>query len=225
MNVLMSRVNRKRIPQHDLGPYVPLKLWTETDNKTFFAEYTKHTSLKKGEGFLTELEGFTTPVMELLVKGLEANDYPLLKCSYIEFRYPEGSWWEEFINLSHVGVKVPRHSIFEVNHKINRTMESLIKPLNYLYHTDKIHNMFLIDSQCQELQQLHPLTAAILVYSGANQKHIKSSHIDYFMQSMISQHGVPMRVFLQLLKEKIVLASTAQYIDHTLVDRMGSLQI
>ncbi|KAJ2685249.1 hypothetical protein IWW39_004401 [Coemansia spiralis] len=105
---------------------------------------------------MIDLYGFSMPLLTQIIKSLQANH--TLHSSDLEDEYPDGGWWEDFWHLSEMHNKFTNHTIYEVNYKIIKTIEAIIKPLNYIFHSEEaISPVYLAGG--------HPLTAAVVNYS------------------------------------------------------------
>ncbi|KAJ2819877.1 hypothetical protein GGI24_004654, partial [Coemansia furcata] len=113
---------------------------------------------------MIDLYGFSMPLLNQIVKSLQTSDYSGLHNEDLEDEYPDGGWWEDFWHLSEMHNRFDSHTIHEVNYKIIKTIEAIIKPLNYIFHSSEaINPLYFPHKKC-----CHPLTTAIIKYSDCS---------------------------------------------------------
>ncbi|KAJ2803608.1 hypothetical protein H4R20_002825 [Coemansia guatemalensis] len=166
--------------------------------------------------------------LEMVMKGLESNDYDWMVMDELDAEYPQGSWWEMVWHLADMHSKLERHTMFEINFKILKTIESVILPLNALFMNQSLGSQYLVDNG-----MYHPLTNAVVSYCDYCYRGemklpepSKYNFIDFFMQAMLTQHGLRMCTFLHMCKSSLTGAlSPIETKDNDLVVAMEQLSL
>ncbi|KAJ2160596.1 hypothetical protein GGF46_002139 [Coemansia sp. RSA 552] len=198
----MARRNARLSKNWRLGMFVQLKLWTVEENQIFFTYLARSVGIMKGAGLKLNRGVLDMSALELIMKGLESNDYDWLLMEELDAEYPQGSWWEMVWHLADMHNKLGRHSMFEINFKMLRAIENILLPLNTLFLAQNVSPLYL-----EREGKYHPLSKAVDRYCGfGGEKDVDLkdlSFIDYFMQAMLAQHGMRMCSFLQVARENL----------------------
>ncbi|KAJ1737400.1 hypothetical protein H4S06_000380 [Coemansia sp. BCRC 34490] len=203
---------------------MPLRLWTDKENQAFFNSFVKSLSITKSAGFRLTRGVLDMSALEIIIKGLENNDYDWLLMDELEMEYPQGSWWEMVWHLAELQNKLGAHTIYEINYKTIKAIENLVIPLNAMFQGHQVNTQFLLGLHSKSY---HPLTAAVFRYTDKSNTYSdkKRTFIDCFMQAMVSQHGARMVSFLQICKENIIRLSSPRNVVDDLVVAMNRMSL
>ncbi|KAJ1902559.1 hypothetical protein LPJ81_003544, partial [Coemansia sp. IMI 209127] len=193
-------------------------------NQEFFSNFVKSLSITRGAGFRLTRGVLDMTALEVIIKGLENNDYDWLLMDELETEYPQGSWWEMVWHLAELQNKLSAHTIYEINYKTIKAIENLVIPLNAMFQGQQVNAQFLLGLRAQAY---HPLTAAIFRYTDQTNSYIehKRTFIDCFMQSMVEHHGTRMLSFLRVCKENIIKLSSPKSPVDDLVVAMNQMSL
>ncbi|KAJ2712356.1 hypothetical protein H4R19_002797 [Coemansia spiralis] len=189
-----------------IGHQVALKLWTVEENRVFYGALARSTMITRGLGIKLSRGVLDMGALEVIMKGLESSDYNWIMMEELDAAYPQGSWWEMVWHLADMHSKLARHSMFEINFKILRTIEHILLPLNAMFANQPMNAQYMARDGL-----FHPLTSAVVRYSDycytdRTALPAPGGHgfIDFFMQAMLAQHGTRMCTFLQICKDNMV---------------------
>ncbi|KAJ2728235.1 hypothetical protein H4S00_001088 [Coemansia sp. D1744] len=203
--MLARRSNPRVNKSWRMGMNMQMTLWTTEENQVFFSNLVRNIVITKTSGLKLTRGILDMSALELIMKGLASDSYNWLVMEELEADYPERSWLEMVWQLADLHNKLDRHSMFEINYKILRAIENIILPLNAIFLGQVMPNTHYVAKN----GTYHPLTNAIIQYgdycrAGTLESNPKEFHfIDYFMQAMVSQHGVRMGTFLQICRESL----------------------
>ncbi|KAJ2850504.1 hypothetical protein IWW36_001820 [Coemansia brasiliensis] len=209
-----------------MGMNMQMTLWTTEENQVFFNTLVQSLVITRGCGLKLTRGILDMSALEMIMKGFSTSDYDWLLMEDLDAEYPQRAWLDMVWHLADMHNKLSRHSMFEVNYKILRAIENIILPLNAIFLNQEIGTQYLINDG-----RYHPLTRAILKYCdycklGTLSDTKEFSFIDYFMQAMLTQHGVRMCTFLQLCKENLCRVSLPPSSDENeLVAAMSQLTL
>ncbi|KAI7820223.1 hypothetical protein BX661DRAFT_189412 [Kickxella alabastrina] len=228
----MDNLSERHKPQNktwQMGTTMQLRLWSKEENMVFYASFARNILVKEGTGLHLNRGILDMNSLQLVLRELELGPGNGTLIEELEETYPGGIWWEMVLYLVDLQGRLNNHTVYEVNYKKLKAVESLIMPLNSIFHR-QVMPLYMI--KCQK--STHPLTASIMrfcdFYSGTFEKigtvELKwNSFIDCFMQTMVNIHGISMVTFLETCKENIEMASTPCCQSDKLVVEMERLAI
>ncbi|KAJ2775035.1 hypothetical protein IWQ56_000299 [Coemansia nantahalensis] len=211
-----------------IGHHVPLTLWTVDENQLFYAALARSTAIARGVGLKLSRGVLDMGALEVIMRGLVSNDYSMILMEELDADYPRGSWWDMVWHLADLHSKLGRHSMFEINFKLLRTIEHILLPLNAMFTGQPMNPQYVAQDG-----MFHPLTSAVVRYcdycyseGGAMPALGEHSFIDFFMQAMLAQHGSRMCTFLQICRDNMLKAPPSPLSeDDELAEAMGHLSI
>ncbi|PIA13622.1 hypothetical protein COEREDRAFT_89376 [Coemansia reversa NRRL 1564] len=203
--MMVAKRNTRLCKSWRVGMKTELKLWSSGENFIFFGMLARSISITKSSGIRLNRGILDMNALEMVMKGLESNDYDWMIMDELDAEYPQGSWWEMVWHLADMHSKLERHTMFEINFKILKTIESIILPLNALFMNQTLGSQYFVDEG-----MYHPLTNSVVsycdyCYRGDTKlpEPNKYNFIDFFMQAMLAQHGLRMCTFLQMCKSSL----------------------
>ncbi|KAJ1720814.1 hypothetical protein LPJ53_004602 [Coemansia erecta] len=213
-----------------------LRLWSPKENAVFYSTFARNIILNSGAGLRLNRGILDMSALQLILRELESGNSDWMTMEDLEENYPGGIWWEMMLYLAEMHGQMNSHTIYEVNYKILKAVETIIVPLNNIFYRQVPPQYLIHYKRC-----MHPLTDAILKYcshpttppadispnlsAGKNPVAAPGNFIDCFMLGMIEVHGSRMIEFLRVCRESIYAFSGSPPQSEDLVKAMERLSI
>ncbi|KAJ1843031.1 hypothetical protein LPJ73_005613 [Coemansia sp. RSA 2703] len=136
-----------------------LRLWSPKENALFYSTFARNIILNSGAGLRLNRGILDMSALRLILRELESGKSDWLTMDNLEENYPGGIWWEMMLYLAEVHGQMNSHTIYEVNYKILKAVETIIVPLNNIFYRQVPPQYLIHYKRC-----MHPLTEAVLKY-------------------------------------------------------------
>ncbi|KAJ2720965.1 hypothetical protein GGI07_004278 [Coemansia sp. Benny D115] len=209
MDILFDK-QRPANKSWQMGMNMEMRLWSYEENLVFHNSFTRNIILNSGQGLRLNRGILDMSALQLILKELESGEKDWMLIDELEENYPSGIWWEMMLYLAEMHGRLESHTIYEVNYKMLKTVETIIMPLNNIFYHHVTPSYMLLFQK-----NIHPLTDTVLKYCdfySATSVLIKpafgTNHfIDCFIRGMVEFHGERMLEFLRVCKDNIIFAS------------------